>query len=133
MKLDPSTVDRMSWLYYDPFLRFLHTIGLENAALLKTVQFTGVARTTANHLLRGHTASLASDDIRLNLQTYVKFINQFCQLKTVKTLILRTVDSSEPEKYVPIIFSLATDTMQLFTDRTAGRAAEDRRLAGFMF
>ncbi|KAF7881348.1 uncharacterized protein EAF01_011859 [Botrytis porri] len=131
---DSSTVDRMSWLYYDPFLRFLHTIGLKNAAFLKTLQFTGEVRTTANQLPGGQTPSLPSDDIRLNLQIYVKFINQFCpnvqqitlniqpekgrddsfgldlspllgdhirKLKTVKTLILRTADSSKSEKYVP--------------------------------
>ncbi|KAF5870324.1 uncharacterized protein Bfra_009708 [Botrytis fragariae] len=163
---DPSTVDRMSWLYYDPFLRFLHTIGLENAALLKTLQFTGIARKYANPLPGDHIAISPLDDMRLNLRIYVKFINQFCpdarqitlnihpengedgnleadlfpllgnhirELKTVKTLILRTVDGSEPEKYVPMKFSLSTETMQWFMERTAGRAAEDRRLAEFRF
>lgn len=163
---DPSTVDRMSWLYYDPFLRFLQTIGLKNAALLKTFQFTGMIRTTANPLIGGHDASPPPDDIRISLQIYVKFINQFCpgiqqitlnihpeegkdgkfeadlfpflgdhirELKTVKTLILRTIDGSEPDKYVPMKFSLATETMQWFTERAARRAVEDRRLAGCIF
>ncbi|TGO33239.1 hypothetical protein BHYA_0258g00060 [Botrytis hyacinthi] len=158
---DPSTVDRMSWLYYDPFLRFLQTI-----ALLKTFKFTGMIRTTANPLVRGHSASPPPDDIRISLQIYVKFINQFCpgiqqitlnihpdenkagsfevdlfplledhirELKTVKTLILRTIDRSEPEKYVPMKFSLATETMKCFADRIARRVAEDWRLVGFMF
>ncbi|KAF7891039.1 uncharacterized protein EAF02_001364 [Botrytis sinoallii] len=162
---DPSSVDRMSWLYYDPFLRFLHSIGLKNAAFLKTLQFTGIARTYTSHLPRDHIAALPSDDIRPILQLYVKFINQLCpgiqqitlnihpeergdgnlekdlslllgdhirELKTVKTLILRTADSSQSEKYVSMKFPLATETMQWFTDRTARRVAEDRKLAGFM-
>ncbi|KAF7928068.1 uncharacterized protein EAE97_009866 [Botrytis byssoidea] len=163
---DPSTVDRMSWLYYDPFLRFLQTIGLKNAALLKTIHFTGMIRTTVNPLIRGHNVSPQPDDMRMSLQICVKFINQFCpgmqqitlnihpdenkywsfevdlvsllgdhirELKTVKTLILRTVSMSEPEKYVLMKFALATETMQWFADRSARRAAENRRLARYMF
>ncbi|KAF7950470.1 hypothetical protein EAE96_007754 [Botrytis aclada] len=162
---NPSTVDRMNWLYYDPFLRFLHTIGLKNAALMKTLQFTGAARGTANPLLRRGIARPPLDDIRLNLQIYVKFINQFCpgvqqitlnihpgdgrdgtpeeevslllgdhirELKSVNTLILRTVDISEPEKHVPMKFPLAIETMQWFANRSKERAVEERRIAGFM-
>ncbi|KAF7911951.1 hypothetical protein EAE99_010959 [Botrytis elliptica] len=163
---DPSTVDRMSWLYYDPFLQFLHSKGLKNVALLKTLQFTGIARNYTSHLPRDHITALPSDDIRPILQLYVKIINQLCpgiqqitlnihpekrgdgnlekdlslllgdhirELKTVKTLILHTADSSnQSEKYVSMKFPFAIETMQWFTDRTARRVAEDRKLAGFM-
>jgi len=32
------------WAYYDPFLRFLHTIGPANAALLKKIELCGMVR-----------------------------------------------------------------------------------------
>lgn len=69
------------WVYYDRFLRFLYTTGIKNAALIRTLEFSGKIR--CHQCERGHHC----DDCLLDsLRVYIPFINEFCS--RVDTLIL---------------------------------------------
>ncbi|KAF4633912.1 hypothetical protein G7Y89_g4206 [Cudoniella acicularis] len=65
------------WVYYDQFLRFLHAIGPKNAALLKSLQFSGT--------VKFHECWMYEDcwrrcvqDLASSLGLYIPFIVQLC-------------------------------------------------------
>ena len=64
----------LGWVYFDPFLRFLHTIG-KNAALLKHLTFEGVVKI---HCCTASKCSKCDDDLVLSLRLYIPFIIKFC-------------------------------------------------------
>ncbi|CAD6446950.1 d62c87d5-fc19-4d45-87fd-70710b29c00b [Sclerotinia trifoliorum] len=70
------------WVYHDPFLRFLYTIGAGNAALLHTLQFSGKVR--CHQCERGH---FCNDCLVESLRIYVPIINAICP--NVRKLVLR--------------------------------------------
>lgn len=63
------------WIYFDPFLRFLHTIGASNAAMLKHLNFTGVVKL---HQCGWTECSKCEQDLLIGLELYIPFIIQFC-------------------------------------------------------
>ncbi|KAJ8063251.1 hypothetical protein OCU04_008482 [Sclerotinia nivalis] len=72
----------VGWVYHDPFLRFLYTIGARNAALLHTLQFSGEVRCHRCH--KGH---FCNDCLLESLRVYVPIINAVCP--NVRKLVLR--------------------------------------------
>ncbi|KAF7959753.1 hypothetical protein EAE96_001362 [Botrytis aclada] len=63
------------WAYYDPFLRFLYTIGPESRASLRTLRFTGAPKTHAREAEGCHCHGV---DLLDNIRLYIPFINKFC-------------------------------------------------------
>lgn len=65
------------WVYHDPFLRFLYSIGLKNAALIMTLQFHGVPKM---HVCRhgGDCWKVCPQDLVNSLRIYVLFIKHLC-------------------------------------------------------
>lgn len=64
------------WIYYDRFLRFLHTIGPKNAVLIKSLTFRG---TIQIHRCEYEMCGLrCEDDLLDSLQLYLSFIKMFC-------------------------------------------------------
>lgn len=55
------------WVYYDPFLRFLHSVGPRNAALIRSLSFSGVAQI---HHYR--------QDLVNSLYMYMPFVKALC-------------------------------------------------------
>ncbi|CAG8981362.1 hypothetical protein HYALB_00013786 [Hymenoscyphus albidus] len=79
-----------SWVYYDPFLRFLHAIGPRNASLITHLAFTGVAKLHTCEFgphvpLPG--CFLCSDDLVQSGRFYTNFITKFCSSLFQLTLI----------------------------------------------
>ncbi|APA15460.1 hypothetical protein sscle_15g102300 [Sclerotinia sclerotiorum 1980 UF-70] len=70
------------WVYHDPFLRFLYTIGARNAALLQSLQFSGEVRCH-----QCETGQFCNDCLVENLRVYVPIINAICP--NVQKLVLR--------------------------------------------
>ncbi|CAG8949943.1 hypothetical protein HYFRA_00004274 [Hymenoscyphus fraxineus] len=78
------------WVYYDPFLRFLHAIGPRNASLITHLAFTGVAKLHTCEFgphvpLPG--CFLCSDDLIRSGRFYTNFITKFCSRLFQLTLI----------------------------------------------
>jgi hypothetical protein len=76
----PSAEELPEWLYCDPILRFLHTIGPYSAALVRNVKLPG---TISNHLLYGGLScpmdcAQAHDCIGYNLHFYGHFFARWC-------------------------------------------------------
>ncbi|KAF7935509.1 hypothetical protein EAE99_002489 [Botrytis elliptica] len=71
------------WAYYDPFIRFLYTIGPQNRASIRTLRFTGAPKT---HVREAHGCDCHGVDLLLNMRIYIPFINKFCT--GVKKLVL---------------------------------------------
>ena len=70
------------WVYYDPFLRWLHMIRPKNAAHIETLSFTGIVKlhTCTRTLCSQH----CDDDLVHSLRLYFPIISQMCpQLKTL--------------------------------------------------
>ncbi|KAF7899513.1 hypothetical protein EAF00_003849 [Botryotinia globosa] len=63
------------WAYYDPFLRFLYTIGPQSRASIRTLRFTGAPKT---HVREAQGCHCHGVDLLHNLRTYIPFINKFC-------------------------------------------------------
>ncbi|ESZ92843.1 hypothetical protein SBOR_6774 [Sclerotinia borealis F-4128] len=62
----------VGWIFHDPFLRFLYTIGIKNAALLRTLEF------------------------RESLRVYIPFINRFCpKVQKLVLFILYPLEETE--------------------------------------
>ncbi|KAF7854639.1 hypothetical protein EAF04_010447 [Stromatinia cepivora] len=61
------------WVFHDPFLRFLYTIGPRNAALIRTLKFSGEVR--CHQCESGH---FCENCILDSLRVYIPFINTFC-------------------------------------------------------
>ncbi|KAE8443005.1 hypothetical protein EG329_002469 [Mollisiaceae sp. DMI_Dod_QoI] len=86
-----STIDNQvrvtelpGWIYYDKFLRFLHTIGKRNAALLRSLTFQGEVRFYRR--IDSH-APKCEDDLLGSLKLYLPFIKKFCpRLKEIDDL-----------------------------------------------
>lgn len=63
------------WTYYDPFLRFLYTIGPQSRASIRTLRFTGAPKT---HVREAQVCHCHGVDLLLNISIYIPFINKFC-------------------------------------------------------
>jgi len=65
------------WAYYDPFLRFLYTIGSNNARHIKSLKFEGTIKL---HLCSVDClgSEACDDDLVWSLQLYIPFIQKFC-------------------------------------------------------
>lgn len=63
------------WAYYDPFVRFLYTIGPQTRASIRTLRFTGSSKI---HEQEAAGCSCHGVDLLLNMRTYIPFINKFC-------------------------------------------------------
>jgi len=65
------------WAYYDPFLRFLYTIGPKKARLLKSLKFEGRIKL---HLceMDCRAREACDDDLVWSLRLYIPFIQKFC-------------------------------------------------------
>ncbi|KAI9645131.1 hypothetical protein NHQ30_005865 [Ciborinia camelliae] len=87
----------VGWVYYDPFLRFLYAIGPRNAALLRTLEFSGEACCVR------HISGLPCGNcILASLPVYIPFINRFCP--NVRRLVLSMHGSSSTDEEVEMIF-----------------------------
>ncbi len=72
------------WAYYDPFIRFLHAIGPENAARLKTLKFIGIV---INHVCNvDNCREICPLDLARCLRLYVPIMTQLCT--GVETIVL---------------------------------------------
>ncbi|KAF7891561.1 hypothetical protein EAF00_007863 [Botryotinia globosa] len=71
----------VGWVYHDPFLRFLYMIGVKNAALLRTLSFSGEVR--CHQCEQGH---FCDDDLLESFRVYIPVMNAFCP--NVQKLIL---------------------------------------------
>lgn len=72
------------YVYHDPFLRFLHTIGPKNASLIQNLGFTG--RMKLHFCSEDNCSQKCADDLATSIQVYIPFIRQFC--KGLHTLTL---------------------------------------------
>jgi len=64
----------IGWAYYDHFLRFLHSIGPEKAAMIRTLVFSGVVI----HDDHPSDDDLLRDGLLQSLRLYLPFIMKFC-------------------------------------------------------
>jgi hypothetical protein len=61
------------WVYYDPFLRFLHSIGPKKFSLIKSLKFSGTVKL---HICGGDRCnSKCADDLVASLEIYIPIIN----------------------------------------------------------
>ena len=72
------------FIYYDHFIRFLHSIGPTNAARLKTLEFRGLVK---RHPCRDKYCYNQGEDLLLSVGFYILFINKFCT--SVEKIVLR--------------------------------------------
>ncbi|KAH7317779.1 hypothetical protein BKA65DRAFT_483247 [Rhexocercosporidium sp. MPI-PUGE-AT-0058] len=75
-----SFKDLVGWVYYDHFLRFLHTIGLPNAARIKTLRFGGACKihTCSWNICREGSSKNCDEGLVQALRCYITFIKKFC-------------------------------------------------------
>ncbi|KAG4432934.1 hypothetical protein IFR05_011580 [Cadophora sp. M221] len=72
------------WIFHDPFLRFLYTIGARNAALIRSLHFTGKVLFHVCTYSESHQG--CSDDLVHSLWLYMPFLQEFCTgLETLTT------------------------------------------------
>lgn len=80
------------FVHHDPFLRFLHSIGPSNAALLKSMQFGGVAlieHTSAEHNNPNAEWLHCDHALLSSLRIYIPFIRKFCT--SVGRIVIHTL------------------------------------------
>jgi hypothetical protein len=63
------------WVYFDPFLPFLRTIGTDNTAMLKHLTFTGVVKL---HECSWSECTRCEQDLVMGLRLYIPFITNLC-------------------------------------------------------
>ncbi|TGO46667.1 hypothetical protein BOTNAR_0573g00010 [Botryotinia narcissicola] len=78
----------VGWVYHDPFLRFLYMIGVKNAALLRTLSFSGEVR--CHQCEQGH---FCDDGLLESFLVYIPVMNALCP--NVQKLILNIKTDSE--------------------------------------
>lgn len=67
------------WIFYDQFLRFLHSIGPNNAAMLSEVRFEGVVMHHENcRNPRPGCRACQNKDLVLDLLVYIPFLEKYC-------------------------------------------------------
>ncbi|KAE9370754.1 hypothetical protein N431DRAFT_468776 [Stipitochalara longipes BDJ] len=76
------------WAYYDPFLRFLYTIGPENARLLKSLRFEGNIKLHLCAVDCTARSRICDDDLVWSLHLYIPFILKFCPAVEKLTLFV---------------------------------------------
>jgi hypothetical protein len=76
------------WVYYDHFLRFLYTIGPRNAALIKTLEFKGIAEIHDCSDNNRECWRDCAQDLANSLKIYAPFINALCP--AVTKIIIRS-------------------------------------------
>ncbi|KAI9645145.1 hypothetical protein NHQ30_005879 [Ciborinia camelliae] len=79
------------WAYNDPFLRFLFVIGPKNAALIKTLQFSGTIRTHACNPARRGCKNCEVGFLH-HFVVYLQFIRELCT--GLETLVLNIAPDS---------------------------------------
>jgi len=78
------------WIYCDPFLRFLHTIGPKNAAMITTLTFVGTAKL---HHCRDYVCGDTCEwGMVSSMGLYSSFIKHFC--KNLEKLVLQVHEDS---------------------------------------
>lgn len=75
IRLDRPVEMLSGWVYFDPFLRFLHTIGVNNAGTLKHLNFTGLVKL---HHCSWSECTRCEQDLVIGLRHYIPFIMSFC-------------------------------------------------------
>jgi hypothetical protein len=63
------------WAYYDPLLRFLYTVDLENCARLKAIKFAGKIKL---YTCRSDICGPCDDGVVGSIRLYIPFIKKFC-------------------------------------------------------
>lgn len=71
-----SEFDLPGWCFYDPFIRFLHTIGPKNCAFLKSLSFSGTA--LLHRCANREMCQKCTDDLVGSLRIYTQFIIALC-------------------------------------------------------
>lgn len=81
------------WVYYDPFLRFLHTIGPTKFPLIKTIRFSGTVKLHECQweVCRGK----CDDDLVMCLQLYIPIIQSL--LPNLEKIILYASKDVRPD------------------------------------
>jgi hypothetical protein len=75
-----ATIEELDfWAYFDPFLRFLYTIGSENAGRMKHVTFSGTVVFHNCRIRRCHPWE-CGDNLVILLQNHIPFLNALCPL-----------------------------------------------------
>ncbi|KAF7915240.1 hypothetical protein BELL_1056g00040 [Botrytis elliptica] len=80
----------VGWVYHDPFLRFLYMIGAKNAALLRTLSFSGEVR--CHQCEQGH---FCDDCLLDSFRVYIPVMNALCP--NVQKLILNIKTDSQAQ------------------------------------
>jgi len=82
------------WTYYDPFLRFIYTIGPRNAALLRSLNFSGTVK--IHYCMKDICKKeKCPDDLVASVRLYFPFINVFCT-SLEKLTLLANEDTFRP-------------------------------------
>jgi hypothetical protein len=80
------------WVYYDPFLRFLHTIGPKKFPLIKSLEFSGLVKL---HTCRWEVCKgKCDDDLVLSLELYIPVISSL--LPNLEKLIIHACEDPLP-------------------------------------
>lgn len=80
----------VGWVYHDPFLRFLYMIGVKNAALLRTLSFSGEVR--CHQCGPGH---FCDECLFESFRVYIPVMNALCP--NVQKLILNIKTDSQAQ------------------------------------
>ncbi|KAF7950468.1 hypothetical protein EAE96_007752 [Botrytis aclada] len=89
-----STYDLQDYLFDDHFIRFLHVIGPDKAAMIKKLHFHGRIVT---HSCQGERELDCEDDLYESLYLYIPLINKFCT--SLQTMV---IGIGEDKMYFPI-------------------------------
>ncbi|EPE33381.1 hypothetical protein GLAREA_06394 [Glarea lozoyensis ATCC 20868] len=89
----------LGWIYYDPFPRFIHTIGPQNAAHIKSLTFSGVARIHDCSIL--NCGPRCPQDLVRSLRLYTPFIQQF--FKGLQTLTIYPLQDDKSDEGISLI------------------------------
>ena len=94
------------WIYQDPFLLFLHTIGMKNCAMIRTLRFSG---TVVLHDC-GDEHKDCSDDLVHSLRVYLPFFREFCT--GLETVIIRVFNDTSFDPNTETRGSLVPETTE---------------------
>ncbi|KAF8850569.1 hypothetical protein BDZ45DRAFT_769605 [Acephala macrosclerotiorum] len=88
--------DLPDYVYFDPFLRFIYSIGPTTAALIKTLKFDGLVKL---HKCRAKECRKCGEDLVSSLVLYAPFIRKFCTgVENLVVVIDKDVKATELPK-----------------------------------
>lgn len=97
------------WIYYDPFLRFLHTIGPKKLSIIKTLKFSGIVKL---QIFGGDRCrSKCADDLIASQEVYIPIINSLLPNLTKVTLYAARDQLTGPGSHI------TSETPPTFEDR----------------